>query len=819
MLIYIYFLYVYYNMTSFIENNKEKFCSLIFSIIYLVKSLRNTNIKNIEYTKQVDYLDKQFVNKIYSNNEIIYVKNLDEKIQKKYTSNQKWIITQFYDYEGKYMYEIEPYFENRVLTNTTKILITPDKIVNSTMEEKNVEDINTFREKYENSFLLYVIYFCFFNCVTTISKTNAKIINVFLNEPILFNKLMKKIVNMNKNYFTDLNFEMNNVLPSINKIIINIQLNILKIFNIQSDELICDLTKSKELQQTVMSNVMNFTTNYKLQFVKKENYDFTKINTDLSLFYEAYNKLIIPEIPANIKINYKTPYVNNKNISISESKDIDFFNIFYKTFNLNSDAMLSVLKYNCNASTNSLINYNKSKLELKSGLTQQERNDMKINTTTNLKELAVSSGGKKSKHNKSKHKKSKHKFSKKIYKGGVVAVSALGATGGYILATELSAAASAGYAMVGTGVSYLGGVPVVLVALKAAGAASMGPVAGVALVLVGSYGLYDSYRREDAKLLAAEAENIASEMGGINTEAQDNSFDFSQIKEAEPQKIGEQDRIQQGEQDRLQQGEQDRIQQGEQDRIQQGEQDRIQQGEQDRIEGQQKLDVKRLADEFNWNNPPYSSTSQPTLGISENPEWNYLNPPYSSTSQPALGTSENPEWNYLNPPYYTMYQTPAGMPQLNTNNDFNMYNGFLPPGEQITMPQQDFSVFNTCTTVGALGLVGVYLLKKFIKPSAPEPAPAAPAASLFPPAPAGPAAPVAPAAPVPALAAIRRPNVNIYGNRDAQAQAQAANVAAVRNANVNVYGNRVAHQAQRVGLGGKTRKRTKKYTKKRKYKK
>ena len=248
-------------MSTFVEKNKEKICSLIFSTIYLVKSLRNKNIKTIEYTKQVDYLDKQFINKIYANNEIVYVKNLDEKIQKKYNKSQKWRIIQFYDYEGEFMYEIEPYFESNIITNNTKISVRPDKILSSTEEEKIVEDVNTFREKYENSFLLYVIYFCFYNCVAIINKTNVKIINLFLNNQILFDKLMKKIIDMNKSYFTDLNFDMNNLLPSINNIIKNIQINILRIFNIQSDESICDLSKSKQLQEIVMTNIMNFTTN------------------------------------------------------------------------------------------------------------------------------------------------------------------------------------------------------------------------------------------------------------------------------------------------------------------------------------------------------------------------------------------------------------------------------------------------------------------------------------------------------------------------------------------------------------------------------
>jgi hypothetical protein len=484
-------------MNTFVENNKEKICLLIFSTIYLVKSLRNKNIKTIEYTKQVDYINNQFIHKIYRNNEIVYVQNLDEKIQKKYNRNQKWKIIQFYDYDGEIMYEIEPYFENGIISDNTKTLITPDKIVSSINEEKIVEDINTFREKYENSFLLYVIYFCFYNCITIISKNNAKIINLFLYNTDLFDELMKKIINMNKIYFTDLNFDMNNVLPSINNIIKNIQINILKIFKIESYELICDLSNSKEFQQAVMSNVMNFTTNYKIQFVQKENYELNNLSTDLSVFYESYNKLLIPEIPANMKINYKIPYGKN----ISESNNIDLFNIFCKTLNINSDSMLSVLRYNYNASTNYIIDYkSKSKLKLKTGLTQQEQINMKISPNVNLKELSVSTGGKKSKKI---NKKNKHKISKKIYKGGIAAVAFLAAAAegftAYIAASEVAAAVAAGCTVVGKGIAVIHGTPVVLMAAPAAAATApiWATVAIGGAVLAGGYGVYNYFNSNE----------------------------------------------------------------------------------------------------------------------------------------------------------------------------------------------------------------------------------------------------------------------------------------------------------------------------------
>jgi len=784
-------------MNTFVEKNKEKLCSLIFSTIYLVKSLRNKNIKNIEYTKEVVYLDSQFLNKIYANNEIVYVKNLDEKIQKKYNKNQKWRIIQFYDYEGEFMYEIEPYFESNIITNNTKISVTPDKILSSLEEEKIVEDVNTFREKYENSFLLYVIYFCFYNCVTIISKNNAKIINLFLNNQILFDKLMKKIIDMNKSYFTDLNFDMNNLLPSINNIIKNIQINILKIFNIQSDESICDLSKSKQLQEIVMTNIMNFTSNYKIQFVKKENYESNKLNSDLSVFYESYNKLSIPEIPANIKINYITPYGKN----ISESNSIDLFNIFCKTFNINSDAMLSVLKYNYNASTNSLINYNKSKLQLKSGLTQKERTDMKINTNSNLKELSVSSGGKKSK----KNKKSKHNGSKKIYKGGLWAVAALAAAAqgitGYIAASEVAAAIAAGCAVVAPGGGLIaGGGGAVLMAAPVAAATSpiWIPIAmGGAAVLAGGYGVYNYFSPDVAQDIMEEAENIIDpeQLNEAQAIRESNAKMIQEAREAQiAQKVAAE---KQGQRQAQIEGQKQadirarELQPGREQldanrEFKQKERLEVREAEiaqnvaaekqaqrQAQIEGhnqadirarepqpgqeelianrEAKIDARREANEFNWNNPPYKSTYQaPELGTSANPEFDYFNPPYKSTYQPPeLGTSVNPDWglsygnsNMCNAetgmcslpdvPYYSTYQ-PQGMPQLNINNDFNNYNKFLPAGEQqMLMPQQDFTDFSTVGSLAVLGIAGIFFAKKMMTKSSPPPLKPKPKSKLKP---------------------------------------------------------------------------------------
>jgi hypothetical protein len=746
-------------MNTFVENNEENFFKIIFSTIYLVRSLRNTNIKTIEYTKCIDYKNTNFINKIYANNEIIYVKNLDEKIQKKYNRNQKWRIIQFYDYNDEFMYEIEPYFENRItLNNTNKIVITSDKILSSIPEEKIVEDINTFREKYENTFLLYIIYFCFYNCIPIINKNNLKILNFILNNQILFDKLIKKIIDMNKIYFTNLNFDMNNLLPSINNIIKNIQINILKIFNIQSNELIFDLSKSKDVQKVIMTNIMDLTTNYKIQFFQKENYENSVAISDLSLFYESYDKLKIPEIPVNIKINYKIPYDRN----ISESKNIDIFNIFCKTFNINSDAMLSVLKYNFNASTNYLINY-QSKLELKSGLTQQEQINMKIVPNFNLKELSVSTGGKKSKKNK---KRNKRRISKKIYKGGLWAVEALtlaaqGVTG-YIPASDVAAAIAAGCTVVapGAAATILGGTQAILMSAPAVASATAtvavatsvpvwGPAAAIGgVILASGYGLYSYFNYDDDDSpddrpdMMREAENIINSIKK-NKELTETEIEEKQAKREEKRKAQIEAQTQaditalepQPKQEELiakkEAKQKARIEAREaqiaQNKAAQKQAKRDAQiaaqkqadivslepqpGQEELlVKREAKADARRLANEFAWNNPPYKSTYQPISGISENPEWG-ISYGKSDICDSATGMCYQPEL-----PYYSTYQ-PQGLPQLNTNNDFNNYNKFLPDptGEQLSISTKDFSDFSTVLSISLLGLAGIYMFKRITR--------------------------------------------------------------------------------------------------------
>ncbi len=75
---------------SLLQNTE--ICSVIFSILFLVKSLRNSNITTITYKTDVQYSDKENSHNIYRNNSIIYIKNWNTLGNKKYKSSQKWQI-------------------------------------------------------------------------------------------------------------------------------------------------------------------------------------------------------------------------------------------------------------------------------------------------------------------------------------------------------------------------------------------------------------------------------------------------------------------------------------------------------------------------------------------------------------------------------------------------------------------------------------------------------------------------------------------------------------------------------------------------------
>ena len=164
-----------------LEKYHDNFYELIFSILYLVKSLRNTDIKNITYIENVDYNDSNFEKKIFQNNEIIYVTGGIGG----YKDSQKWRVVQFNDTNGVYSYDIEPYNDNGAPTKI-KQQITSDRM-RSIDENKTINTSIGFREKYENKFLLCVIYLCFIYCFPLL---NEKIQDTLLDSYV-FNKLMK----------------------------------------------------------------------------------------------------------------------------------------------------------------------------------------------------------------------------------------------------------------------------------------------------------------------------------------------------------------------------------------------------------------------------------------------------------------------------------------------------------------------------------------------------------------------------------------------------------------------------------------------------
>lgn len=482
-------------MPSFIEKNSTNCCSLIFSIIYIIKSLRNTNIKTVEYTKSIEYLDTNFTKKVYKNGQIIYIKNWinwDDKLAKKYSEKQKWIIVGLEDFDKTYYYEIQPFIENSI-SNLPKTKIQADRILYYP-EENESTDINTFREKYENSLILAVIYLCFLNCIPIIQKNNVRILNTIFQVENLFLKLFQKFININSSYFIDLNFDSTNVLPSINNIIKNIHINILNFFIIENTNVICDAFSNKDLSTKIQSTVINFTSKYKVEFYKKENYNNTQLNTNLSTFFKKYNSNSLPDFPSTFKFKYIKPYGKD---SVKESNTINLFNLLCSTFDINSDSMLSVLRYNYDAITDSIYsnlttpNLNSNiKSNLYSELLVSEKPQNIINQ--NEIKVGVDGGGKKNKSKRKHNKKNnynKKNNTKKIYRGGIWGVAAIAAANAgaiaYVAAADAVALIASGAVIAtGTGAAIIGGVAVVQVAVAAPVAAV--PIGAIAATAIGA---------------------------------------------------------------------------------------------------------------------------------------------------------------------------------------------------------------------------------------------------------------------------------------------------------------------------------------------
>ena len=401
-------------MRTFVENNTENICSFIFSLIYLVKSLRNNNISHVEYTKTLDYIDPYFKNKIYMNGDIIYVKdweNWDVSLKKKYSKNQKWIINNFFDDDGIISYKITPYFENKILSVEKKlIIITSDRILPISSEVNFNDSINNFREKYENQFLFIIIYLCFLNCFPIINNSNPLIINTLVLNDYFFIETLKYLIEINKSIFLDLNFEISNTIPNINNIIKRIYISIFKTFAIDNHEL-CDAFKNKNLSYKNQSEIMNMITNYKIQFVNNDLYSSYSVQTDVSSYYKKYNLNKFPDLPGSIKFKYINSFGKN---NTRESINLNLLNYMCKAFNIQSDPFLSVIKCNFNICTNSVISFQEKKLQ--SGLNLSEIVNIRQSQYISYPEISVRTGGKKTKKNKLKRiKKSK---TKKIYKGG-----------------------------------------------------------------------------------------------------------------------------------------------------------------------------------------------------------------------------------------------------------------------------------------------------------------------------------------------------------------------------------------------------------------
>jgi hypothetical protein len=697
---------------SSLEKYHDNFYELVFSILYLVKSLRNADITNITYIENVDYNDSNFQKKIFMVNEIIYVTGGGIR---GFKDNQKWRVLQFYDNNGVYSYDIEPYNENGTPTQI-KQLITPDRM-RSIDEDKTTVTSFVFREKYENKFLLCVIYLCFVYCFSLMTED----IKDSLMGTSEFNKLMKTVISENMYLFNDLSFS-ENLKEKIELIMVTIQKSILKQFNIDSDKLIGLMNYDPKKLMTLLGN-------YKLKFTNTKNTNNTTLKTDLYNYYESCDIFKLPELPTDFQVLYNT---NTK------SNNINLFNILCTAFHIEPDAMLSVARYNLNNTLNDINNFNSNKSTSLTGLKMEEIMKEKVEIPNVFNKALTMRAGKK--------KIRKTKNNKKKYKGGVVLVSMIGSaalgTTFYIAAADYAAFVAAGYVSVGSGLTYFAGGTMLMTAGTVAattttavgtgtavGAVATG-VAGIAVAplvvaVAGIVGLSYWAFGETAEQTIYKMYEGKTQLEKMNVlrERKANTEDLYDFEVEFEKKANEAiKKAQEAQEAREEINRRKAAEKAEQNRVATKAIEKISDIAKNTMKTIEN-NVKDMKNEYKWNKdiktPPYKSTHKPNIGFSSNPDYAEMKwykdietPPYESTYKPNIGTSPNFQYDYQIEPHSLPIAPTPIYTQFN-DNLLDSYNNNLP----LTSPNNmdpAVPMFGAAIGIVALGYIGVKITKGVI---------------------------------------------------------------------------------------------------------
>jgi hypothetical protein len=491
-------------MPPILEEKKVEYSALIVALLYIVKTLRNKEITRIEFSESLDY----------------------------------------YHY-------LDPNF----------------KKTDDSFDETNVLDILEFRNKYENQFIITIIYLCFLNCIHIVgSNIDSSIYEIF-NNAEFFLLLIRVSIKKTQGLFTNLQAPQhsslwNSILSFVNinqtltglyadlkGIIVKVHSIIFKeilLSKITDDYIINLLFTSKTATPT--DNITNFSNHvneimkyFAISKIKNESAEQNKpVTEEIIKTYKKMNKFLFPMFPNKMKFVYGSS--GGKITGGGSSEIINIFELTCNTFNINHTKMLPFIKKLYNESISYRNNGLTSKQPLITGLTSNERKALQPNVFNNFSTRRIStySGGKRK--------------SMKKYRGGVVvagAVAGLSLAPGaavYVTTASLNAFTAAGGTglVAAGGISTLNGASVTLVTVGTAGVSAVAAplllVAGAVLVGVTVYSFSGTSKTQQEQQQEQEQEQEQPRLGQKDTLEQEQTLEQENKQRLEQQQRLEQTR-------------------------------------------------------------------------------------------------------------------------------------------------------------------------------------------------------------------------------------------------------------------------------------
>jgi len=481
-------------MPPILEEKKFEYSALIVALLYIVKTLRNKEITRIEFSESLDY----------------------------------------YHY-------LDPNF----------------KKTDDSFDETNVLDILEFRNKYENQFIITIIYLCFLNCIHIVgSNIDSSIYEIF-NNAEFFLLLIRVSIKKTQGLFTNLQAPQhsslwNSILSfvNINQTLTGLYADlkgiIVKVHSIIFKEILLSKNKHKSKitddyiinllftskTATPTDNITNFSNHvneimkyFAISKIKNESAEKNKpVTEEIIKTYKKMNKFLFPMFPIKMKFVYGSS--GGKITGGGSSEIINIFELTCNRFNIDHTKMLEFIKKLYNESISYRNNGLTSKQPLNTGLTSKEMKALQPNVFNNFSTRRIStySGGKRK--------------SMKKYRGGVVVAGAVaglslaqGATV-YVTTASLNAfTAAGGTGLVATagGVSTLNGAYVTLVTVTGAGASAVAAplllAAGAVLVGVTVYSLSGTSKTQQEQEKKDEEEQQTQRLGQKDTLEQEQTLE------------------------------------------------------------------------------------------------------------------------------------------------------------------------------------------------------------------------------------------------------------------------------------------------------